>query len=122
MAKRTQDEILVYYSQQDKAWLAHSFRTDQIGSGECILEAVESLLRGIKSIMDLAKEDPSIEVWREATADVQARAKSAKTLPYEFVEIAHRRVHGNWPKELPVQAKPSERVRFAGKMDLAKCL
>jgi hypothetical protein len=122
MAKRSKDEILVYFSHQDQVWLAHSFRTDQIGCGNCVLVAIESLLRGIKTIMEMKKDDPSIEVWREAPPEVQARAKNAKLLPYEFVEIAHHRVHGTWPKELPLESNPSEKARFAGKLDLASCL
>lgn len=121
--KKHEDQILVYYSPQDKSWFAHSFRTDQIGCGDCILESIESLLRGIKSIMDLAAKDRDIEIWREAPAEVQAKAKKAKELPYEFIEIAYRRVHGTWPKELPLQANPSATARFTGKIsDLATCI
>lgn len=110
--KPTTDEFLVYYSTTDHVWLAHSFRTDQIGSGDCMLEAIESLLRGIKTIMSLAEKDPDIEVYHEAPADIQAKAKNAKNLPFEFIEIAYKRVHGNWPKGVPVHSTPSERVRF----------
>ncbi len=121
--KNQMDEILVYYSRQERSWFAHSFRTDQIGCGDCVLQAIESLLRGIKSIIELSEKEDDIEIWREAPAEIQARAKNAKKLPYEFIEIAHKRVHGTWPKELPVQAKPSEKTRFMGRIDdLATCL
>ena len=120
--KKHEDEVLVYYSRQEGAWFAHSFRTDQIGCGDCILEAIESLLRGIKTIMDMAAKDADIKVWREAPAEVQAKAKNAKKLPYELIEIAHKRVHGTWPKEVPLWATPRPTARFMGKIDdLALC-
>ena len=121
MNRPKKDSILVYYSRQDRAWFAHSLQTDQIGCGDGILEAIESLLRGIMTIMEMRKADPSIEAWHEAPPAIQAKVKNAKPLPYEFVEIAHRRVHGDWPKELPLQSTPSQRARFAGELDLAKC-
>ena len=120
--KKHDDQILVYYSHREAAWFAHSFRTDQIGCGDCVLEAIESLLRGIKAIMELAEKDDDIEIWHEAPASVQAKAKNAKKLPYEFIEIAHKRVHGIWPKELPLQATPPENARFISNIDdLATC-
>jgi hypothetical protein len=85
MSRRKKDGILVYYSHQDRAWLAHSLRTDQIGCGDCILSAIESLLRGIKTIMEMSKADRSIEVWHEAPPAIQAKVKNAKPLPYRFV-------------------------------------
>jgi hypothetical protein len=84
MSRPKKDGILVYYSPQDRVWFAHSLRTDQIGCGDGILEAIESLLRGIKTILEMRKPDPSIELWHEAPPSIQSKFKNAKPLPCEF--------------------------------------
>jgi hypothetical protein len=84
MSRPKKDEILVYYSRQDRVWFAHSLQTDQIGCGDGILEAIESLLRGIKTILEMRKADPSIEVLHDAPAAIRSKFKNAKPLPCEF--------------------------------------
>src|SRR4051812_47560136 len=100
------DEIVVYHSQEDGCWIAHSLRADQIGAGERIVEALADLIRGMVSLSDLAREDATIGLLREAPPEVQAIAAKSKTLPFEIFEVAHKMATGNWPKEISPDFKP----------------
>ena len=101
MAKKTptiEDKCVVYWSRQDSMWVSHSLRTDQIGVGGCVLDALVDLMKGVNSLLAIAAEDETVKVLREAPARIQNLAKNAEPLPKELYEIAYRKVHGDWPE------------------------
>jgi hypothetical protein len=67
--KLDSDVCLVYWSQADKRYVAHSMRTDQIGTGDCIVHAMADLLHAVKDLLELAEQDASIQVLKPAPAD-----------------------------------------------------
>lgn len=105
--KLDRDVCLVYQSKEDKCWVAHSMRTDQIGTGDCIVNALADLLRAVKELLELAEEDGSIQVLKDAPAEFQKLAKTAQTLPQEVYEVAHKMVFGQWPENLIADFKPT---------------
>lgn len=82
------DTAVVYHSDEDNCWIAHSLRTDQIGSGEKIVEALSDLLCAVDQVRQIAEEDPSVDFYRQAPAQIQQKAHHAKSLPQEFYEAA----------------------------------
>lgn len=116
-AKRLDDECLVYWSRQDKCWVAHSLRTDQIGTGDCIVRAIADLLRAIKGLLELAEEDERIQVHRPAASEFQEMARTAKLLPREIYEIAHKMVVGGWPEDLKAEFTPKKQEPFKTKLE-----
>ena len=109
------DTCVIFASRQDECWIAHSLRMDQIGTGQSVLEALEDLLRAIEQVRAEARADKSIEIFREAPARIQRMAESATPLPKELFEVAHKRVHGNWPKEIKIRTE-STRKRFKAEL------
>lgn len=91
------DECLLYYSRSDQCWIGHSLRTDQIGTGDCVLDSLADLMSGIKKLLELAAEDETITIYREAPASIKKRAEKATLLPEEIFEIAYKKVYGDWP-------------------------
>jgi hypothetical protein len=108
----TQDDFrescVIYYSPDDKCWIAHGLRTDQVGTGDCVVDALADLMKAIDQILALARQEGDIEVLREAPPEIQKRAQSAKQLPIELCEIAHKKVRGTWPAELKVASPETE--------------
>ena len=109
---RANDECVIYWSSRDSCWIAHSLRMDQIGTGECVLAALEDLLRAVRQFQELARSDRLIALLREAPPQIQKMAQTAQPLPREMYEVAYRRVHGDWPQDLPVRIEPTHRKRF----------
>ena len=97
------DEVVVYYSADDGCWIAHSLHTDQIGTGDRIVDSMAALVRGISAILKLAEADETIAFLREAPARIQKLARSAKALPLEVYEVAHKMATGRWPKYLTIE-------------------
>lgn len=95
---------LIYYSPEDERWIAHSLHTDQIGTGECVTEALADLIQGLVNLFALAAEHPDIEIFREAPQNIKQMIRSAKPLPGEIFDIAYHRVHGDWPKDFAVSS------------------
>lgn len=91
------DECLIYYSRSDQCWIGHSLRTDQIGTGDCVLDSLTDLMSGIKNLLKLAAEDETIAIYREAPKAIKERAAKATLLPEEIFEIAYKKVYGEWP-------------------------
>jgi hypothetical protein len=81
------DEIVVYHSEEDGCWFAHSLRADQIGAGDRIVDALADLIRGIVSLLDMAREDATIGLKREAPPEVKAIAAKSTALPLEILEV-----------------------------------
>ena len=97
MGHEIKDTLVIYQSEEDQCWVAHSLRTDQIGTGDRIVDAIADVLQAIDQLCKLVRDDSSIQLYREAPANILKIAEQAKTLPAEIYEIAHRKVHGTWP-------------------------
>ena len=106
------DTFAIYFSKTDKCWIAHSLRTDQFGTGDCVLNAFVDGMKAVDQVVELAKKQPDIQVLHEAPEEVQQIAKNAMPLPKEISEIAHKQLYGTWPKELPVEFKPKLSLSF----------
>jgi hypothetical protein len=98
---------VIYESEEDKGWVAHGLRTDQIGCGDCVVDALVAYVRAVDNLLKVAGEEKDVQILREAPPEVQARQRTATPLPKEIYEIAHKRVRGTWPKGLPVEVSPS---------------
>ena len=105
---RLDDQVVIYFSRADDRWIAHSLRTDQIGVGDCIVDALAEMIRVVDHLLAEAQADPTIAVLREAPAAVKKGAAKAKVLPGELFEIAHKKATGNWPAGLEVDVKPDQ--------------
>jgi hypothetical protein len=104
------DTLVIYRSQEDGCWIAHSLRTDQVGVGDRIVVALADAIKAVHQVSDLAAGDSTIRLRREAPPDVQEMARRAKPLPREIYEIAHKMVHGQWPEYLHTDIKPQDDV------------
>lgn len=111
MAKRKivrDDSVVIYWSEDDGRWIAHSLKTDQVGTGDRIVDALADVLNAVKSVCEEAEKDPTLAVLRDAPHDIRERAARAKKLPREIYEVAHKMVHGTWPEDWnpPEPVKP----------------
>jgi hypothetical protein len=115
--KHQADSVVIYFSTEDDCWVAHSLRTDQIGVGERIVDALANVLKGIYLIQEEALKDGSLAVYREAPKEIQALAKRAKNLPNEIFDVAHMMVHGEWPKDWnPPEPKAGKLTAFKAEL------
>jgi hypothetical protein len=122
MAKRKanlNEGIVIYFSQEDNCWIAHSLKTDQLGTGERIVDALADVLKAIHLIRDEAAKDRSLALYRDAPREIQQMFKKAKSLPGEIFEVAHKMVHGEWPRDWnPPEPKQETGAPF--KTDIVK--
>lgn len=111
------DTAVIYHSRQDGCWIAHSLKTDQIGTGEQVVEALADLIRAVRSVLALARADQSIAYLRDAPPKIKAMAAKNKKLPHEIFEVAYRRATGRWPQNWtlpkPIDAAHSFTTRIA---------
>jgi len=114
--KKFWDIYAIYYSKSDKCWIAHSLRTDQFGTGDCVVDAFVDGMKAVDQIIELAKKHPDIEVLRDAPEEIRQIARNAMRLPDEIYEIAHKKLYGEWPKELPFDLKPELSKTFTRKI------
>ncbi len=105
--RQFRDQCVIYYDHEARRWIAHSLDTDQIGDGDSVLDALVDLMRGVKAILDLAAEDPTVQVKSPAPTEIRRMAETALPLPAEVYEIACKQVHGDWPAQLTVQVDTS---------------
>jgi hypothetical protein len=120
MAKRKpslHDSIVIYPSEEDKCWIAHSLKTDQIGTGERIVDALADVLKAIHAIQEEALKDGTLAVYRNAPPEIQQLFRKAKDLPREIFEVAHKMVHGKWPEDWS-KPEPKSQRRAAFKTDI----
>ena len=108
--RRLMETCVIYESKKDNCWIAHSLRTDQIGTGDDPLEALADLLVAVDQLLELAQEESDIEVFRPAPKYIQNMARRAMRLPKEIYEIAHRKARGDWP--LDISLNLPKRRRF----------
>jgi hypothetical protein len=94
------DQLVIYFSQEDGRWIAHSLRTDQIGTGDRIVEAVADMIAAVDTVCRNAVEDGTLAYLREAPDEIKAMAAHAQNLPLEIYEVAHKIALGEWPREI----------------------
>jgi hypothetical protein len=94
------DSVVIYHSTDDNCWIAHSLRTDQVGTGVDMGRALADLIQGIDQLLEIASEDVTVAYLREAPADVRAIAAKSKPLPKEIYEVAHKIARGEWPEDI----------------------
>jgi hypothetical protein len=108
------DVAVIYPSTHDKGkWVAHSLITDQIGVGDSVLDAFVDLRRALRTLLDAAHEDSSIEVFRAAPEEIRKKLLHAKKLPAEIIEIADMQVTGTYDVSLAKPWKPTSRTLSA---------
>ncbi len=110
------DKAVIYASKEDGCWIAHTLRTDQIGTGDCVVEALADVIKAVDEVVALADQDASVAVFRRASPRVCRMAQAAAKLPKEIYEIAHRRARGTWPKEIIEPAFKAKRKKFLAEM------
>jgi hypothetical protein len=82
-----------------------SLRTDQIGTGKDVIDALVELLEAVGSLLVLSKKHTDIKVRRKAPAALRRRARRAIILPKELLEIALKIAIGEWPKQIKLSAQ-----------------
>jgi hypothetical protein len=114
LPKRFLDLAVIYPSEEEKGkWVAHSILTDQIGVGDCVLEAFVELRRAIKALLEAAQQDADIQVFRLAPDNVRQRLLNAAKLPDEIIEIADMQLAGRFDVKLAKPWKPRARTLSA---------
>jgi len=73
-------------------------RTDQFGTGTCIVDALVDGMEAVDQVVELAQTRKGIEVFRNAPDEIIQRIKGAERLPDEIYEIAHKKLYGEWPE------------------------
>jgi hypothetical protein len=111
------ETAVIYCSPEDGCWIAHSLRTDQIGTGLDMGRALAALIRGIDSILEIAAEDETVAYLREAPREIQKMAKECKPLPNEIYEVAHKLARGQWPSDIePLFQAANDDEKFSLKL------
>lgn len=116
------DTFAIYFSKTDKCWIAHSLRTDQFGTGDCVLNAFVDGMKAVDQVIELAGKHKDIDILHEAPKEIKEIAKHAMHLPDEISEIAHKKLYGKWPKELPVEFKPKLSISFTRRIREEACV
>lgn len=95
------DVWVIYPSQQDEGkYVAHSLRTDQLGVGECIVDALVELVLALRTLLKERRRDTRVDIYRDAPAEVWDMLNHAKRLPKEIEEIAQMRLEGKHPARM----------------------
>jgi hypothetical protein len=71
-----------------------------------VVEALVDFMRALDQIIKVAGREKNVELYRPAPPEIRAKAKTAKELPREIYEIAHKTLYGKWPSGLDVSVKP----------------
>jgi hypothetical protein len=108
------DSVVIYFSEDDNCWVAHGLRTDQIGTGESIVDALADVLKAVQAVYEEALNDGSLAVHRDAPKEIQEMFETAKDLPGEIFEVAYKMAHGKWPEDWnpPEQKEPKNAASF----------
>jgi len=115
--RKFHETCVIYESAEDGCWVAHGVRTDQIGTGDCIVDALVDYMRAIVEVLRVAAKGKNITIYRLAPPEVRDLAKKAAALPKEIYEIAHRKVFGKWPADIPVKVDPQPRRPFKARVE-----
>jgi len=100
------DTIVIYRSEEDECWVAHSLRTDQLGVGPRIVDALADAIKAVGQVAEVAASDPTIALFREAPPRIQEMARRARPMPTEIYEIALKMARGQWPEYLEPDITP----------------
>jgi hypothetical protein len=115
------DTAIIFYSEEDGCWVAHGLHTDQVGTGNKLVAALADLMQAIQAVCDLALADESIAFLREAPPEIQRIAASAKPLPKELSEIAHKMAYGDWPDYLKLDIDAEGDGSFSAEVSEVGC-
>ena len=74
------ETCVIYESPEDGCWVAHGLRTDQIGTGDSVVEALVDFMRALDQIIRVAGREKNVELYRSAPPEIRAKAKTAKIL------------------------------------------
>ncbi|MFA5422516.1 MAG: hypothetical protein WC374_01490 [Phycisphaerae bacterium] len=96
------DECVIYYSPEDTSWIAHSLNTDQIGFGDCVVDAIVDLMVGVSNLLELA-EKKDVAVIVQAPEEIQRLRDSAKRLPNSITQIAKEKFYHQLSSEWSFQ-------------------
>ena len=107
-----QDIAVIYYSQEDECWIAHSVYTDQVGLGNTHIKAFSELIRLVDKLLAMASADDSIEYLRKAPDEVLEILKQSKPYPFEWSEVAHNVARGAETSESEEVEDPSEEKAY----------
>jgi hypothetical protein len=105
--KRFAETFAIFYSEEDKCWVAHGVRTDQFGTGGSVVDALVDGMKAVDQVVALAARKPGIEVFSEAPEEIKQIAKRAKRLPNSILQIVHEKLSGDWPDEVQLQVSHS---------------
>jgi len=109
------DTFVIFYSKPDECWVAHSLRTDQFGTGDCVVDAFVDGMKAVDSVCEIARRDRSVEIFHDAPNELFEIAKNAKPLPKEVYEIAHKILYGDWPEQIQPRFEVAHSVSFVRK-------
>jgi len=115
------DTFVIYPSEQEEGfWVAHSLNTDQIGTGECVLDAFVAVLRAMRALLEEAGRNPKLRLLSPAPKEVRERCKHARRLPMEFIEIASMILEGKPAAQAPDPPYGGKCRNLAASVDLAE--
>ena len=100
------DVAVLYHSPADGGWVAHSLRTDQVGTGDDMVRALADLIRGVNGLLAEAAADPTVAYLREAPADIPALAAGSVRLPAEVGQVARKIAGDTWPESIDPRFVP----------------
>ena len=100
------DTFVIYKSMPDRCWIAHSLRTDQVGVGDGVIDALVDGMRALDQLITLAQQEKDIAVLRDPPPYIRDMARHAEELPEELHAIACKKLYGKWSKYVSVTAKP----------------
>lgn len=119
------DEFVVYYSQEDNSWIAHSLHTDQIGlGGDSVVDAIVNLITGLHNLFEFAKNSTEhFTLSVDAPPNIFLIAEKAKLLPASVYQLVMEKLFNRIPSSWGVQVNipQSEKVTVSMDLPLQEC-
>jgi hypothetical protein len=119
------DEFVVYYSQEDNSWVAHSLHTDQIGlGGDSVVDAIVDLLVGLHNLFEFIKYSKEyFNIAVEAPPEIFLIREKAKLLPDSVYQLVIEKLFHRIPSSWGVQVNipQSEKVTVSMDLPLQEC-
>lgn len=91
------DHFVVYRSteeEDERRYVAHSIRTDQVGMGDDMEEAIVDLFAALRTLFAEAERDPRVVVAQKAPEEVVDRFLESPRLPDEIWSRVFSRLRG----------------------------
>lgn len=98
MPETTDELVVIFWSDDDQEFIAHSLNHDEFGTGETALLALADCIRAVGQIKRLALEDGRIQLLRKAPPELWERARAAEPLPAEAIKVATWMANDHWPE------------------------